>query len=106
MTQSVTATDTTLSPQVQKKFVNNGDGSYAEVVSTDVATIYTTELDYVNGTNPIYVGKAAPGTATSTASWQISKITYDGNGNPLIIQWAASGAFSSIWDNRASLSYS
>lgn len=68
---------------------------------------YTTEIDYVGGTNAIYIGQAAAGTITSIASWRIKKITYDGNSNPTVIAWAAGvTTFSQIWDNRASLSYS
>jgi hypothetical protein len=66
-----------------------------------------TELDYVSGLNPIYIGTAAPGSLTSTAVWQIKKLTYDGNNNPTVIL-AANGTteFNQIWDNRAALSYS
>jgi len=66
-----------------------------------------TALDYVSGANPIYIGTAYPGNATSVAKWQIKKLTYDGNNNPTTIL-AASGTteYNQIWDNRASLSYS
>jgi len=60
-----------------------------------------TEIDYVSGTNPIYVGFASPGSATSAAVWQIMKITYDGNSNPTAKQYAGGTAgFSQIWDNH------
>lgn len=70
-------------------------------------SVNITLLDYNGGTNPIYIGVAAPGTATSDALWQIKKLTYDGNNNPTNIL-AANGTteFSQVWDNRASLSYS
>ena len=71
------------------------------------AAKYIFELDYVGGTNPIYVGLAAAGTATSAASWQIRKLTYDGNSNPTAILYAnGTTAFSAIYDNRAALAYS
>lgn len=67
----------------------------------------TLQLDYVSGTNPVYVGSATPGSATSAASWQIRKLTFDGNNNVTAIQYAGgTPAFNQIWDNRASLSYS
>lgn len=68
-------------------------------------------IDYVGGTNPIYIGKAQPGTATSDPLWQICKLTFDVNNNVTAIQYAigaasAYGSFDYIWDNRASLTYS
>lgn len=66
-----------------------------------------TEIDYNSGTNPIYVGIAAPGTATSAANWQIKKMTYDSNNNVTAVQYGGGTAsFNQIWDNRASLTYS
>lgn len=70
-------------------------------------TSYTTNLDFVAGTNPIYIGFAVPASLTSAAVWQIRKLTYDGSSNLTNIQYAAgTTAFTSIWDNRAVLSYS
>lgn len=48
-----------------------------------------------------YIGEADPGTATSSALWSVLRIT-NATGVSL---YAARGAFSQIWDNRASLSY-
>lgn len=50
-----------------------------------------------------YVGEAAIGTATSAAAWRIKRID---STTGIIIQWAGTGVFDQIWDNRASLSYS
>jgi hypothetical protein len=50
-----------------------------------------------------YVGEAAIGTTTSAASWRIKRID---SATGVILQWAGSGVFDQIWDNRASLSYS
>jgi hypothetical protein len=53
-----------------------------------------------------YMGLAAPGTATSAALWQISKITFDGSGNFLSQKWAdGNGNLDNVWDDRASLTY-
>ena len=49
-----------------------------------------------------YIGKAAPGTATSAANWQIRKIDETSG---TVITWANGGISNQIWDNRASLSY-
>lgn len=61
---------------------------------------YTTKIDDT-GTYK-YVGEAIPGTATSSARWRIMRVT-NATGN---IDWAAHGDFRSVWDDRASLSYS
>ena len=50
-----------------------------------------------------YVGEAAIGTATSAASWRIKKVD---STSGIIIQWAGTGVFDQVWNNRASLSYS
>mgnify|MGYP001582358138 CR=1 FL=1 len=50
-----------------------------------------------------YVGEASIGTATSAASWRIKKVD---STTGTVIQWAGTGIFNQIWDNRASLSYS
>lgn len=52
-----------------------------------------------------YIGEATPGSATSAAVWQITKI--DSSSNPTVITYADGNAnFDNIFDNRASLSYS
>ncbi|MEK7185657.1 MAG: hypothetical protein AAB726_03475 [Patescibacteria group bacterium] len=50
-----------------------------------------------------YVGEASIGTTTSAASWRVKKID---NTSGIIVQWAGTGVFDQIWDNRASLTYS
>jgi len=50
-----------------------------------------------------YVGEAAIGTTTSAASWRIKRVD---STTGIIIQWAGTGVFDQVWDNRASLSYS
>jgi len=67
----------------------------------------TIKIDYNGGTNPVYIGFASSGTATSASSWRIMKLTYDVNSNVTDVQWAGGTTdFSNIYDNRASLSYS
>ena len=62
--------------------------------------------DYVGGSDPIYIGRAIPGSLTNEAKWQIQKITYDVNGNPTSGLYAGDeNDYDNIWDNRATLSY-
>jgi hypothetical protein len=65
-----------------------------------------TQLDYDGGTNPIYIGLAAPGALTSEAKWLIKKLTFDGSNNPTAIKFAnGSSNFDQIWADRASITY-
>lgn len=50
-----------------------------------------------------YIGEASIGTATSAASWRIKRVD---STTGTVIQWAGTGVFNQVWDNRASLSYS
>lgn len=57
------------------------------------------------GDNTFYIGRAVPGTATTTAAWEIRKLLTLGNNVEIL--WAdGDGNYDNIWDNRASLSYS
>ena len=50
-----------------------------------------------------YIGKAAPGTLTSAASWQISKLNAT---TGTVMTWADGNCqFDNIYDNRAGLTY-
>ena len=76
-------------------------------ISTEWVIQYTQQFDYDANGNVIYIGRADIGNATSGAKWQIRKMTYDAVGNLLTIQFAnGNDGYTSIWDNRASLSYS
>ena len=69
---------------------------------------YIQNLDYAGGTSgqPIYVGWATPGVATSDAKWKIRKFTYDGNNQLTNIQFANGDVgFNAKWDDRASIAY-
>jgi hypothetical protein len=67
-------------------------------------TQLTKEVDFV-GTTTIYIGEAQPGTATSAASWRISRTVFTGDDSTKLFADGNSN-FDNIWDNRASLSYS
>jgi hypothetical protein len=63
-----------------------------------------------SGGNIIYKGYARPGTATSTAAWQIAKLTYSGS-SITQIDWPQNGSIASsefifVWDDRATYTYS
>ena len=67
----------------------------------------TMQIDYVGGTNAVYVGEAAPSTSVNASGWRIKYITYDANGNTLSVTWSPNySKFGDIWANRASLVYS
>jgi len=69
-------------------------------------TSLTMKATYSGG-NPVYIGYAAPGTATSDTEWQIRKVTVDGDGNVTDVQFAdGTNEFDKEWDERAGYSYS
>lgn len=63
-------------------------------------TVYTAQIEDT-GTYT-YIGEAGPGTPTTAASWRIARVT-NSSGKT---EYASSGAFKAIWDNRASITYS
>ena len=74
--------------------------------ATEIHDNYQTLIDYVGGTNPVYLGKAAPGVATTATSWSIKKITYDVNNNPTTVKPAdGTDTFDKVWDDRTTYSY-
>lgn len=84
-------------------------GSFA-TKSFDYGTPFTLRMDNsggVSGVEPLYIGEADPGTATSVARWRIKKITYTaGTDSAESILWANGNMdFNNVWDNRASLTY-
>jgi hypothetical protein len=81
--------------------VDVGSGTSINVVSQKKAL--SVQVDDVGGT-VLYIGEATAGTATSSGSWRIKKVTF--TGDDVSIQWAASGEFALVWDNRLSYTYS
>lgn len=82
--------------------VETGDGRTAELVVT--STLKDAQLVKVDaGATYTYVGAAVCGTATSSALWQVKRVT-NASGD---VVWAdGDGSYNNVWDNRASLSYS
>lgn len=75
---------------------------------TDSVTSYSptqsVRVDEVSK-NLIYIGKATIGSLTSSAVWQIQRVTVTGTVTSTL--WADGNAsFDNIWDNRAILTYS
>jgi hypothetical protein len=79
------------------------NGSTWERQAPSSGSIYITVLR-ANAADPdiTYIGKAVPGTATSSAAWQIARL--DENTN-LDLLYADSGAFTQVYDNREALTY-
>jgi hypothetical protein len=93
--------------KITKTDVGSKSGIDVALISGSVSVAASTlaiQTDETTTAGTTYVGKAAIGSATSAAAWQIFKIV-DTGGN-LAITWADSDAlFDNIWDNRASLTY-
>jgi hypothetical protein len=53
-----------------------------------------------------YRGDALPGVLTSAASWRVSRLTTQSDGDIAIVFADGNDNFDNIWDNRLSLSYS
>lgn len=82
--------------------VNEHDSSTRakRVVSPSLAT----KVDEADASTT-YIGTAVIGAATSSALWQIKKVSV--SGTVTTITWAdGNDNYDNIWDNRASLSYS
>jgi hypothetical protein len=90
------------------------DGLATEAKQDDIITAidgiggsvnYATKIDDTTTANVIYIGNAAIGSSGASAVWQIKKL----NTASIALDktWAAgSDAFTNVWDNRSSLSYS
>lgn len=86
---------------------NTGLANAAQyVIQSGLQCPYTTQIDYVAGTNPIYIGVAPSGAAVTDALWQIKMITYNGASNPTSTTWATQGANNLVWNSRAGYTYS
>lgn len=76
----------------------NDDGSLTVETSS---TPYTIRMD--DGATYLYIGKAAIGSSTASAVWQVQRIT---QADTTIIWADGNSNFDNIWDNFASLSFS
>lgn len=78
-------------------------GSSVPINVETTSDALSVQVDDVGG-GVVYIGQAAAGSATSSSVWRIKKATF--TGDDVVIQWASTGSFSLIWDNRLSYSYS
>lgn len=89
---------------------SGGSSQKALLDSNSIAKVtqdnYTVKIVYLSAGLPQYIGKALPGTASSSAGWQIQKLTYSGD-DVTDIKWAGGSlSFTNIFDNYASFTYS
>lgn len=91
------------------------DATVIEVIETGPQTfvpseedqVYAKRVDFVDDQNLLYRGEAATGTAESAAAWRIRRITFVGDEEDVVEEWADGNAnFDKVWDDRASLTYS
>ncbi len=86
-----------------------GERDRREFIVEDAEVALQAQND-ANG-NPIFLGRAKIGTATSEAKWQIRAIAYDGNQGVTDVTWPEndegnpSGEYEFIWDDRATLTF-
>lgn len=94
-------------PDIPVRATANADGKVIQHFRMDLGTGTTEALALSvrldEGATYTYIGNAAPGTATSAASWQVKRMT---NADSTILFADGNSNFDNIWDNRASLSYS
>ena len=83
-------------------------GSWSLQGSTGSVAL-TTRTDIVDPTvfpEITYRGDALPGVLTSAASWRVTRLTAQSDGDLAIVFADGNDNFDNIWDNRLSLSYS
>lgn len=92
--------------KTRTQIVTIGSNNVHEQVIIDTESLLIEKMSYINDGFPEYIGKALPGTLSSSAAWRIKKLTYSGM-NVTDIQFADGDTnFDNIWDNRESLNYS
>ncbi len=67
----------------------------------DFTLRYKQRIDYESGISPVYIGLAAPGTATSVAGWQIRKHTTTNNMITAVDFGSGTRSYDKIWDDRS-----
>lgn len=82
-----------------KRVTGTGGALATEAKQDALIGNYALKLDDTTTTSVTYVGKAAIGSATSSAVWQIKKIDET---TGMSITWAdGDDLFDNVWDNRA-----
>lgn len=79
--------------------------SYAST-QYDSSNPATLRADYDGNSLLIYFADAEAGTISSAAAWRIRKLTYDGNGNFVKLEYPNSDySYSYSWDIRTTYTY-
>lgn len=79
------------------------DGSnWGRMTQPGEAASYESFVDTTTDTNLVYLGKATPGTATSSASWQIKR--YNKSAGHMSFADDVT-TFTKTWDDRVSYTY-
>ena len=83
----------------QQKIPKVHDGEVSMLIETDGVG------------NPLYIGRAMVGTASTEAKWQISFQTYDASDSLISKEWPLSDGVASndylfVWDDRAGYTFS
>lgn len=84
-------------------------GTWNLVGNVGIPVAQTTRSDTIDPTafpEVTYKGEAAAGVLTSAASWRISRLTIQSDGDTEILWADGNTNYDNIWDNRLSLSYS
>lgn len=89
-------------------YETNGTPAFIELIQNAVPTAsqaFSTRITTDSGdANVTYIGKAAVGSLTSAAVWQIQQVDETSG---TVITWADGDSdFNNVWDNRESLTYS
>lgn len=99
-----------ISAQVQNRPFKFGAHDRKEFIVQDSEVALRAQND-ANG-NPIYIGRAKVGTATSESKWQIQFLTWDANESVTSVTWPQnslgnpSSQYEFEWDDRATYTYS
>lgn len=100
----------TSSPPRTNRPLKFGPNDRREFIVQDSEVALQAQND-ANG-NPIYIGRAKIGTATSVAKWQIQFLTWDANNSITSVEWPQnadgnpSAEYEFEWDERASYTFS
>ena len=103
--ESIKAFDKTKDLQVTATNVGDKRALDVSIISgnSGAASDYSTLIDEPTA-GVMYIGKAATGSATSAAVWQVKKLTESGTQTSILFA-DGSNSFTNIWDARASLTY-
>ena len=77
-----------------------------EIYSYSREVGYDLKIEYNGDGLELYIGRANPGSATSSAVWQIYKMEYDGSNRPITRRYAnGSDDFKNAWEDRSTYDY-